>query len=61
MGQRDNNFIFDWEYDFLDRKFRGHMTFFCTSCFLGTALKAEHPDWMHHGSSIAFHMTFKTF
>lgn len=59
--QGDNNFIFDWKCDSLDRRFRSHMTSFCTSCFLVTALKAEYPDWMHPGSSVAFHVTFETF
>lgn len=43
-GQRDNNFIFDWECDSADRRCRGHMASFCRSCFLVTALKAECPD-----------------
>lgn len=43
-GQRYNNFIFDWECDSLDRRFRGHMVSLCTSCFLVTALKAECSD-----------------
>lgn len=60
-GQRDNNFIFDWECDSPDPRDRSHMTSFCASCFLVSALKAEYPAWMHHGSSVAFHMTFKTF
>lgn len=60
-GQRDNNFIFDWECDSPDTRDRSHMTSFCTSCFLVTALKAEYPARMHHGSSVALHMTFRTF